>query len=178
MFKKYTVLALSVATLSATGACTPGKSPDDVGGQFWQRVSVSEAIYQQGPKAQQMLNRDISRCVVELRELERLGTLKDAIPTDLYGKTLDPDELALSDYDSPEREKHLFAEHSDYADFESCMFDKGWERVEHAPFNVARVGRQNYLRAHVDYDYTPEMESRQGYRQNTNEDGDFGNLNE
>ena len=99
-----------------------------------------------------MLNRDISRCVVELRELERLGTLKDAIPTDLYGKTLDPNELALRDYDAPERDKHLFAEHSDYADFESCMFDKGWERVEHAPYDVARVGRQNYLRAHVDYD--------------------------
>ena len=71
MFKKYSVLALSVGALAVTGACTPGKSVNDIGGQFWQRVSVSEAVYQQGPKAQQMLNRDISRCVVELRELER-----------------------------------------------------------------------------------------------------------
>ncbi|MBL4804502.1 MAG: hypothetical protein JKY71_06515 [Alphaproteobacteria bacterium] len=179
MFKKYSVLALSVGALAVTGACTPGKSVNDIGGQFWQRVSVSEAVYQQGPKAQQMLNRDISRCVVELRELERLGTLKDAIPTDLEGRTLDPDELALRDYDMPEREKHLFAEHSDYTDFEGCMYERGWERVEHAPFAVTRVGRENYLRAHVDYDYTPEYEAHKYMeKMNTNENGDFGDLNE
>ncbi len=179
MFKKFTVLTLSVAALATTGACTPGKSVGDIGGQFWQRVSVSESIYQQGPKAQQMLNRDISRCVVELRELERLGTLKDAIPTDLAGKTLNPDELALRDYDMPEREKHLFAEHSDYTDFEGCMYERGWERVEHAPYEVTRRGRENYLRAHVDYDYTPEFEARQySEKMNTNENGDFGELNE
>ena len=179
MFKKYSVLAIGAVALLGTSACTPGKSVGDVGGQFWQRVSVSESIYQQGPKAQQMLNRDISRCVIELRELERLGTVKDAIPTDLYGKTLNPDEQALRDYDAPERDKHLFAEHSEYTDFEGCMQDKGWEQVEYAPFDVARRGRENYLRAHVDHDYDPSEEvRREARRMSTNEDGDFGDFND
>jgi len=179
MLKKNTPLALGFIAAIALSACSAGKEVGDIGGQFWQRISVSDSIYAQGPKAQQMLNRDISRCVVELRELERLGTVKNAIPTDLRGRTLDPDELAMADWDAPERDKHLFAEHSDYADFESCMGDKGWERVEHAPFDVARKGRENYLRAHVDYDYTPQSLAKTAYsQQTTNNTGDFGNLNE
>ena len=175
---KHSVSLASVLILAA--ACTPGKSiKDEVGGQFWQRISVSEAVYQQGPKAQQMLNRDISRCVTELRELERLGTLKGAIPTDIRGRTLDPDERQLADWDSPERNKHLYSEHTDYTDFEGCMGEKGWERVEHTPFDVARKGRINYLRAHVDKEYVPEVEREEHSSQPTsNEVGDFGNLNE
>ena len=91
MFKKYGLLSLG--SLAILAACA--SQPKDVAGQFWQRVSVSDAIYQQGPKAQQMLNRDISRCVFELRELERLGSVKDAIPTDLSGRVLDPDQRAM-----------------------------------------------------------------------------------
>jgi len=184
MFKKPTKtsgpLILCFVSLIAIGACAPGKEISDIGGQFWQRTSVSDAIYQQGPKAQQMLNRDISRCVTDLQELERLGTLKNAIPTDLRGKTLDPDEKALSEWDSPERNKHLYAEHSDYTDFEGCMLENGWERVEHTPFSVARKGRENYLKAHVDHDYEPEkLHSKSSKRRPTSNDtGDFGNLND
>lgn len=172
---KHSVSLASVLILAA--ACTPGKSlKDEVGGQFWQRISVSEAVYQQGPKAQQILNRDISRCVTELRELERLGTLKNAIPTDIKGRTLDPDQKELADWDSPERDKHLFAEHSDYADFESCMADKGWERVEHTPFDVARKGRENYLRAHVDKEFIPDIPEIDD--SGASKQDDFSNLNE
>ncbi|MEM7651205.1 MAG: hypothetical protein AAF204_03885, partial [Pseudomonadota bacterium] len=161
-----------VSAIILVAACTPGKSlEDEVGGQFWQRTSVSEAIYQQGPKAQQILNRDISRCVTELRELERLGTLKNAIPTDFHGRTLDPDDKELADWDSPERNKHLYAEHGDFTDFESCMGEKGWERVEHTPFDVARKGRINYLRAHVDKDYIPENTKKAKRQPTTNDVG-------
>lgn len=179
MSRTRNIILTSVALL-ALGACGTASDVKDVEGQFWQRVSVSEAIYQQGPKAQQMLNRDISRCVVELRELERLGMVKDAIPTDYDGRTLDPDEVELYDWDSPERDKHLYAEHSDYLDFESCMADKGWERVEYVPFDVADKGRDNYLRANVNYDYMPEKpEMKSSRRANSNRDGgDFSNLND
>ncbi len=180
MFKKHHPFIFGFAAVIALTACTPGKSVDDIGGQFWQRVSVSESIYQQGPKAQQMLNRDISRCVVELRELERLGVVKNAIPADFQGRTLDPDELALHDHDTPERNKNLYAEHSDYSDFESCMAERGWERVEHLPFDVARKGRENYLKAHVDHEYDQEnLEKKKLHsRPTSNDTGDFGNLND
>jgi len=177
MFKKHNALVFGLVSMVTITACTPGKDVDDIGGQFWQRVHVSESIYMQGPKAQQMLNRDISRCVVDLRELERLGTLKDAIPTDFQGRTLNPDEQELYDWDTPERNKHLYAEHSDYTDFESCMEEKGWERVEHVPFDVGRKGRENYLRAHVDYE--PEKLERKSKRRSTsNDSGDYGELND
>ena len=178
MFKK--AATLSVLALLTAGACTPGKNLKDVGGQFWQRVSTSDAIYQQGPKAQQILNRDISRCVVELRELEELGTLKNAIPTDHAGRTLDPDEQALHDWDTPERLRNMYLEHSDYADFEGCMHHKGWERVEHVPFNVSNKGRKNYLKAHSDLDYDPSEynTTRTKRHQTSNSDGDFGDLND
>ncbi|MCB9983316.1 MAG: hypothetical protein H6861_06550 [Rhodospirillales bacterium] len=179
MFKKHHALVFSCTALVTLTACA-GKEIDDIGGQFWQRSSVSEAIYAQGPKAQQMLNRDISRCVVDLRELERLGTLKDAIPTDFQGRTLDPDEQELYDWDTPERNKHLYAEHSDYTDFESCMLEKGWERVEHAPFDVTRKGRENYLRAHVDYhdEVAEKMQKKSKRHPTSNDQGDYGDLND
>lgn len=177
MFTKRSSLVFGLVSVIAVTACTPGKPIGDVGGQFWQRVSMSEAIYAQGPKAQQMLNRDISRCVVELRELERIGAVKDAIPTDYAGRTLDPDEKELYDWDTPDHDKHLNMEHSNYTDFEGCMLEKGWERVEYVPFDVARKGRENYLRSRVDYDQ--DMQEKSSKRHPTsNDQGDFGDLND
>lgn len=165
LLRKYRFASASASILGCAGllalsACAPGRQINDIEGQFWQRSSMSEAIYAQGPKAQQMLNRDISRCVFELRELERLGVTKDAIPTDYHGRVLDPDELALLDNDSPERNGELLMEHGDYYDFESCMLDKGWERTEHVPFEVAAKGRENYVRANLKYKDIAEQEKQ------------------
>ncbi len=178
--KTYSLLALGLFSVLIVGACAPGKNINQVGGQFWQRVSVSDAAYQQGPKAQQMLNRDISRCVTELRELERVGAVKNAIPVDAQGRTLNPNQQELYDWDTPEREKYLYAEHLDYTDFEGCMMYKGWERIEHAPYDVARKGRENYLRAHVDKEYKPEAYARIAAKKKSamnNGQGDYGDLN-
>ena len=120
-------------------------------GQYWQRVHASSAIYLRGPKAQQMLNRDIARCVVELRELERLGAVKKAIPEYVDGVVLESTEARLAGWDTPERDKELFAEHSDYIDFEGCMITKGWERVKYVPFDVAEQAHENYLYTHTKY---------------------------
>lgn len=118
-------------------------------GQYWQRVHTSSALYLRGPKAQQMLNRDIARCVVELRELERLGAVKDAIPAYAEGIVLNSDEAKLSGIDFPERDKDLFAEHSDYIDFEGCMLASGWERIKYVPYDVVGNANDNFKRTHT-----------------------------
>ncbi|MCB1652105.1 MAG: hypothetical protein KDI46_08640 [Alphaproteobacteria bacterium] len=180
---KHSFLVLGVIATFALPACETAKAVGDVGGEFWQRTNASESIYLQGPKAQQILNRDISRCVVELRELERLGAVKNAIPTDLAGHVLREDQLEMADWDSPERDKQLFAEHSDYTDFESCMGEKGWERVEHVPYNISRKGRENYLEAHVDYGQKARTEAEKRRKEqndalfDSRKTGDYSKLN-
>lgn len=120
-------------------------------GQYWQRVSASESTFIRGPKAQQILNRDIARCVVELRELERLGAVKEAIPEYMHGVVLSDDEAKMAGWDTPERDGELFAEHSDYHDFEGCMLSKGWERIKYVPFDDAQQAQMNYIRSHAEY---------------------------
>lgn len=151
MTRKVSVFFVPVALL-ALSACSTPKIDN---GQYWQRASVSDAAYQQGPKAQQMLNRDIGRCVTELRELEGLGSIKDAIPSDITGRALNPDEMKLADWDSPERDGMLLAEHTDYTDFEGCMMSKGWERIKYVPYDVAEKSRRTWFQSHVDYGKDP-----------------------
>ncbi len=146
-------------------------------GQFWQRASVSDAAYMQGPKAQQMLNNDIASCVTELRELERLGQLRDAIPASPHNdRVLSSDEIALRKYEEPERVKYLLAENGEYHDFETCMIAKGWERVKYVPYAVAHTSRKNYMKNHVDYKYeAPEYQASEPI---TQDEGKYGGLNE
>lgn len=171
-------IVLGCAAASSLSACTPGRKIGDIEGQFWQRTSMSEAVYAQGPKAQQMLNRDIARCVFEMRELERLGVTKNAIPTDYHGRVLDSDEMALYDNDSPERDGELFMEHGNYFDFETCMMEKGWERIEHVPFEVAAKGRENYMKSHLKYRELAEQEKQAKKATLPGHDRNVGALNE
>lgn len=124
---------------------------------YWQRVETSSAVYQRGPKAQQMLNRDIARCVTELRELDRLGAIRYVTPGEIneYGIVPDPDTAAgsLSEWDSPERDGYLRAEHLEYHDFETCMMAKGWERIEHVPYDIAEESREDYIDAIIGEEY-------------------------
>ncbi len=176
-FSRSLFLIGTAALLTLSACSSPNKSVMK-DSNYWQRASVSQSVYQRGPKAQQMLNRDISRCVTELRELERLGAVKNAIPPRL--KRMNIDETQLTDWDTPERDKHLYAEHSDYHDFEGCMQAKGWERVMHVPYDVAEDSYRTYRKAHIDYAY----ESRAGARhekmsaETPGYSGDFGNVNE
>lgn len=148
---KRSPLILGLSAALTLGACALSPEANFETAQYWQRANVSESAYMYGPKAQQMLNRDISRCVVELRELERLGSVRNAIPTDTNGRVLDPDQRALRRQDTPERDNHLFMEQSDYHDFEGCMLATGWERVKSLPYDRVEVAHENYLDAHVDY---------------------------
>ena len=143
------ILSLSSLVLLGLSTACSHEPPPLEDGQYWQRINASESIYLQGPKAQQMLNRDIAQCVVELRELERLGQIKDAIPTDYEGRVLGRDERELLDWDQPERDKYLFMEHNDYHDFESCMLAKGWERVMYVPYRTAIEGQRAYYQNNI-----------------------------
>lgn len=142
-------MILSALALSTLTACSNHPRIDR--GQYWQRTDASESIYMRGPKAQQILNRDIARCVTDLKELERLGQLKATIPTDYQGRVLDPDELEMLDHDTPERDGHLFSEHFDYHDFESCMRNNGWERIKHVPYDVAKRAIETYEQVHIGF---------------------------
>ncbi len=169
---------LGLTVLLGLSACNTEPKRDIDNSQYWQRVSASSATWLRGPKAQQVLNRDISRCVTELRELEHLGSLKGAIPTDTNGRVLDPDYDTEADgWDEPERMGHLLAEHSDYHDFETCMLAKGWERTKFVPYDVSEEAKMNYHRHHVatrdEYGSSGKMKKK-----NDHKAGDFDNLNE
>lgn len=143
------VLLIGISTLAVTAGCSSKPKIDDA--QHWQRANVSEAAYINGPKAQQLLNRDIARCVTELRELEQLGQLKNAIPTNTRGRILNPDEKELRSVDSPEREGYLFAEHKNYHNFEGCMDHAGWERARTLTYAAIERAKTNYYSNHVDF---------------------------
>lgn len=114
------------AALLLLGACASNTDENDT--QYWQRVSTSESVYQQGPKAQQMLDRDIGRCVVALRELEDLGLVKEPIHVDRQGRVLNPDEEKVEKWNMTKKETGIPTPDT-FRDFPGCMKAKGWERV-------------------------------------------------
>ena len=165
-------LLLGISALALTACGSPVGKINKA--QYWQRVSTSDATYMRGPKAQDMLNRDIARCVVELRELERIGMLRDTIPMDNSGRLLDPPAAALAGYDTPERQGALLSEHGDYFDFEGCMMAKGWERTAHLPFDIAIEARDQYLDSVERYQHNSRY-GRDPMR--TQESGEYKELN-
>ena len=148
--KLFLVSSLSLMTLSACSGFNPfGQSVKIDEAKFWQRNNASSALYLQGPKAQQMLHQNISRCVSEISELNRLGEIRRAVPANYNsGNEIDArtaSQKVLDGYDTPARDGFLYSEHLDYHDFETCMEAKGWERVEHLPYDSADLARQDYL---------------------------------
>ncbi len=144
--KKY-ILLTSCLAVTACGGNTPNMEK----AEYWQRHEASSAIYMQGPKAQQILHQDIADCVVEVRELENLGEIRREMPTNYYtGNNLNDraptPKATLDQWDTPQRDGYLYAEHKDYADFETCMVSKGWERAEYLPFTDADKAREDYLK--------------------------------
>ena len=145
------LLFIGISTLAMTAGCS-SNTPDLEHAQYWQRSTVYESIYMNGTKAQEMLNRDIARCVTELKELERLGQLDNPVPTD--------DKQILSKVDTPERDGYLFAEHKNYTNFESCMDHAGWERTSNITPETAERSRRNFFANHVSFkDLVPKFGS-------------------
>ena len=150
-------LLLSLAACSSTNNNAVNEAIQQRG-QYWQRIKTSSALYMQGPKAQQMLNRDIARCVTELKELERLGQIKNAIPTYTdQNLVMTKDEAEMAGWDVPERDEYLLTEQTPYHDFESCMYVKGWERVRNVSYSIDAKSRETYLRNNVNTVYKVEL---------------------
>ncbi len=166
MFKRIFVVS-SLSVLALASACTA--IPNKKTGQYWQRISASDSVYLRGPKAQEMLNRDIARCVTELRELERLGQVRNAIPADTTGRVLDPDELETVRRNDPEYDGALLAEQKDYQDFEGCMYAGGWERAVTIPFEGLERSEDNYRSNHVDYRKSARDQDRRSQNDNFND---------
>lgn len=163
-------LVLSSVAVLTLGACsTDPQTVDLSNAHYWQRAETSSAVWQRGPKAQQNLHRDISRCVAEIRELQRLGAIRAQIPADPQNPG------PLGKWETPERDGYLYAEHSDYHDFETCMQHAGWERVEHLPYKTAEKARETYLETIG----VEARRSRSGERSMVVEQkGDYDNLNQ
>lgn len=169
---------LAVLTLAACDTM-PRTTVETANGHYWQRAEASSAIWQRGPKAQQKLFTDIARCTNEVKELQRLGAIRAVTPADPdhNGNTPDPETAKgrLAGWETPERDGYLYAEHSDYHDFETCMQFAGWERVEHLPYDVATEARETYVETIL----TEQRRSRSGEIEKTSiEQGDYVGLND
>ncbi len=143
---------IPVLTLSAcngSGLNLNNSKPKIENAKYWQRSSASSALHLQGPKAQQILHADIATCVNEISELEKLGEIRRAVPANYNsGNVIEhrsASQQKLDQYDTPQRDGFLYSEHLDYHDFETCMNAKGWERLEHLPYQEADLARKNYL---------------------------------
>lgn len=154
MNKTSFALVLSGVALLTLAACDsmPDQTADQIethNAHYWQRTDASSAVYQRGPKAQQMLHRDIAKCVYEVRELQRLGAIRTATPGDVDINGHVPDTSTpqgrLAAQDTPERDGYLFTEQADFHDFETCMKTAGWDRVQYLPYNIADEARANYI---------------------------------
>lgn len=155
----FTFTLVGIMTLSLS-ACSGGHS-GTIGalkqklvrdGDFWQRTDATSAMWTQGPKAQQMLNRDISHCITDLSELVRLGQIKEIIPEnsrDVAGAENEA-HANLMGFDSLDRDGALLVEAQQYTDFESCMHVKGWERVINVGGKTADRTSTTYIGNHVE----------------------------
>lgn len=172
--KKFLILSLSlIPTLVVMSGCSNHPQLDNA--QYWQRKNVSESVYLRGTKAQQILNQDIAACVTELKELERLGQIKDAIPTQ-YGHVMAPHEIEMLENDSPERDGALFAEQTNYHDFNGCMRSKGWERTYKVSFDTMQRARETYEKNHILYKNQAERPAHDS-NSDHNENESYLNLN-
>lgn len=166
---KNITLGVAAVAILGTAACGTQSKKDleKKDKQYWQRVDASSAIHLRGPKALQRLNKNISECVVEIKELKKLGAIQKAIP----GKDKDSDALShLSEYETPDRDGFQRREYFEYHDFESCMHAKGWERVKHVPYDVADRSIRTFEKVHASY-HPPKKKTPTAR-------GDFDNFND
>ncbi len=150
MINKTALILGALAVTMTVSACSGFSSkPKLEDARFWQRSSASSALYMRGPKAQQMLHKNLSGCKNNIGELQNLGAIREAMPTNYNsGNTGEPRTAAeqeLDKWDTPQRDGYRYAEHLDYHDFETCMIHKGWERVGVLPYTDSDRARAEYL---------------------------------
>lgn len=132
--KKYFLLSILALT-----ACE-STEPTRLDSAYWQRSDIQSALYMRGPKAQHQLHKDIADCVSSVKELSRLGTIRDANPP----SGIEMNVGLAEEWQSPRGDGPLHAEYRDYHDFESCMEYKGWNRAEYVKPETMERARTNY----------------------------------
>lgn len=132
------ILILIPVLLSACVA-QPYTSPEKEAA-FWNRTDMSSALYMRGPKAQHQLHKNISSCVSEVKELSRLGTIRNANPP----ADIEMNVNLADKWQSPRGDGPLYTEFQDFDDFESCMNFKGWERTNYVRPETMKKSRSNY----------------------------------
>ena len=149
---KYTSLLLlsAISALSLAGCTNQISKELDENARYWQRKDTTDAIYQQGPKAQQMLFQDIANCTASVNELQRLGAIREAVPAETFDANdgpVSPDspEGRLAKWETPKRNGYMRTEFYDYTDFEGCMDFKGWERTKYNNYKTVDRARETYL---------------------------------
>lgn len=146
--KKLICALLVVTALSACSADRLDKSNN-----YWQRSNTQSALYMTGPKAQHKLHQDIASCVAQLQELQRLGSLRDAVPPNTANNQVpdyNPSNSKVATNDSPNRDGPLYAEYYDFTDFEGCMRENGWERAVVLQPEARTRAQDNWIRSLVD----------------------------
>jgi hypothetical protein len=133
------ILALTFVILTAACAKTQHTSVED-NAAFWERTDNVSALYMRGPKAQHQLHKDISSCVSEVKELSRLGTIRDANPP----RNIEAHMGLAQNWQSPKGDGPLHTEFRDFHDFETCMNFKGWNRTNYVRPHTMDKARTNY----------------------------------
>lgn len=143
--------------------------------QYWQRISSSTSLLQQGPKVQQILDDDLSYCLTEIRELEKMGAIslvKDPLlkspdlrdsPSNeqIYHGKDSYSEAGVSDALKAEEEKkrdpdgdNLRGIHLPYKTLSGCMKSKGWEPVNYVSYEPKTiVDEDEYAERAIDQKY-------------------------
>lgn len=132
--------SMLAACSSTTSTSRPTEKQIREHADYWQRAETTSALYLTGPKAQYVLNGDIASCVAEVKELVRLGSIRDAEPPRNIG--MEPG-LARG-WTSPTRNGPLYTEYRDFSDFDGCMRSKGWERTNFVRPAQANAAASNY----------------------------------
>jgi hypothetical protein len=131
---------LILSTLLIATACTTNPTSREQEAAFWQRSNSTSALYLRGPKAQHTLHKDIASCVSEVKELSRLGTIRNANPPG----GIEMNVGLANNWQSPRGDGPLNTEFRDFHDFESCMAFKGWERTRYVKPEQIQQAKHNY----------------------------------
>lgn len=136
-FPSLTLSLAATVLLLATGCASKQPFPDK---QYWQRSNTSQSVMMRGEKAQQLLHKDMAECATELRELERLHEVEDAVPIMPNGRLEQQDPLALEGSGAA-----LIGNNQDYNNFDGCMYAKGWERTLYLPFKGTEKKQSRHI---------------------------------
>jgi len=150
MAKSHFLLFSCLTTLALSACSTEMNKEFEENGRYWQRIGTTDSIYQQGPKAQQMLFQDLANCTAVVNEMERMGAIKEAVPAETWDADANKiipgsPESRMGNWDTPERDGYMRTEMYDFHDFEGCMTSKGWERVKYVNYKTEERARDTYL---------------------------------